>query len=435
MALLEDELKIVSVGNLMKTDLRIPDYQRPYRWSEASTNTLFEDTYYAYHSGIPEYRLGSVILHKGKNNTTGHIEYNMVDGQQRTTTLSILLFVLGENWQRMLNEKYSLASELAVKRNYALLNKRVGELSEDERRKYKDYLLENATVVQIVTENEQEAFQFFDSQNSRGKSLKPHDLLKSYHLREMTDESEQSKLELVERWETVDQRNLEELFSYYLYPMLRWQKGKDGLDYNSNKIDVFKGLVQSSTFNFAIYHKASNVFVEQFNASDSGLVVGSGKMNQFQLTQPIIAGKRFFTWTLHYVELLKQIQELISDYHVDSPLPSNVSGDRYVRRLYEASLMFFVDRFSLVAVDDSVMHQLFTWSYTIRIIMRSVSVKTINKYALGRHDRLDVSMNLFAKMSEMFEPSELNMIVFTEPVERNEKYEATYELMRVWNRW
>lgn len=36
-----------------------------------------------------------------------------------------------------------------------------------------------------------EAFQFFDSQNARGKALYPHDLLKAYHLREMAGVSEE----------------------------------------------------------------------------------------------------------------------------------------------------------------------------------------------------------------------------------------------------
>ncbi|MGC8140656.1 DUF262 domain-containing protein, partial [Salmonella enterica] len=88
--LVQEELKIISVNELMKIELKIPEYQRPYRWSSSSTNTLFVDTFEAFKSRIDEYRLGSVILHKTKNSITQKIEYNLVDGQQRTTTLSIL---------------------------------------------------------------------------------------------------------------------------------------------------------------------------------------------------------------------------------------------------------------------------------------------------------------------------------------------------------
>ena len=46
-------------------------------------------------------------------------------------------------------------------------------------------------VVLTVTELT-EAFQLFDSQNTRGKALYPHDLLKAYHLREISDMDEET---------------------------------------------------------------------------------------------------------------------------------------------------------------------------------------------------------------------------------------------------
>ena len=133
----------------------------------------------------------------------------------------------------------------------------------------KNYLFEHCSVVQIVTDSEQEAFQFFDSQNSRGKELDPHDLLKSYHLREMDDEEEDQKIRIINQWENVNQDDLKDLFKIYLYPLTQWYKGKSGLGYSSSKIDVFKGIKTTNVFNYAIYHKASNLFVEQFNANGS----------------------------------------------------------------------------------------------------------------------------------------------------------------------
>ena len=311
LTLVQEELKIISVNELMKIELKIPEYQRPYRWSSSSTNTLFSDTFEAFKSRIDEYRLGTVILHK----TMNPITYNLVDGQQRTTTLSILLYVLGERSQKLLSENYKPSSSDAIYNNYKLLQKRVNELSEEEKSKYKDYLEKHCTVVKIVTDSEQEAFQFFDSQNSRGKALKPHDLLKSYHLREMARDSEQLKIRLISDWEDTDQNALEDLFRNYLYPVISWVKNRDGLHYSSDKIQYFKGIKQSNTFNYSIYHKASNIFIEQFNTSGSSELLSSGELNQFQLTQPIIAGKRFFEWTLHYSALLEQVKNKINSYH------------------------------------------------------------------------------------------------------------------------
>ena len=208
LTLVQEELKIISVNELMKIELKVPEYQRPYRWSSSSTNTLFADTFEAFKSRIDEYRLGSVILHMTMNSITQKFEYNLVDGQQRTTTLSILLYVLGEKSQKLLSENYKPSSRDAIYNNYKLLQKRVNELSEEEKSKYKDYLEKNCTVVKIVTDSEQEAFQFFDSQNSRGKSLKPHDLLKSYHLREMARDPEELKISLISEWEDTVKMHL-----------------------------------------------------------------------------------------------------------------------------------------------------------------------------------------------------------------------------------
>lgn len=115
-----------------------------------------------------------------------------------------LLYSDYEDKLSLLNEAYDDLSHAAIVRNFDVLNKRVGELSLDERKRLEQYLLERCTIVQIVTDNVQEAFQFFDSQNSRGKALAPHDLLKSYHLREMKHNDEQATIDLIQQWENID---------------------------------------------------------------------------------------------------------------------------------------------------------------------------------------------------------------------------------------
>ena len=202
MGLVQEELIIAKIQDLFTKDLTLPSYQRPYSWSVKSTNTLFIDTYDAFKNKLEEYRLGSVILHKDEQG-----KYNIVDGQQRLTTLSILLYCLNVQDSHILNEVYSRKSYDAITSNFRVLSKRVNELEEGDSEKYKRYLLNQCTAVQIVTDSEQEAFQFFDSQNSRGKELAPHDLLKSYHLREMNNDKENEKVQIINRWENVNQDN------------------------------------------------------------------------------------------------------------------------------------------------------------------------------------------------------------------------------------
>ena len=433
MALIHDELKITTIKELFTMDLTLPSYQRPYSWSVKSTNTLFIDTYEAFKDGTSEYRIGSVILHK---ESTG--KYNIVDGQQRLTTLSILLYCLGEDNQSMLKEKYGKLSNDNIVTNFGVLYRRTNELLINERQKYKDYLLNQCTTVQIVTDSEQEAFQFFDSQNSRGKDLAPHDLLKSYHLREMNSEVENLKVKIINRWENVNQDDLDDLFKNYLYPLTQWYRRKNGLGYSSSKIDSFKGIKGVNIYNYSVYHKASNLYVEQFNANGSNELLASKSLNQFQLTQPLIAGRRFFYYTLHYGKLLENIQKQINRFHKEDEIPSRRSGDIYIKQLYECSLVFFADRFGLESLTQSVMQLLYSWSYSLRLTMHSVYPQTINKYSIGQHERLNYGIDLFTTISEMTDPEELKLLTLNQPsIENNnkEKYKAVYELLYEWNRW
>lgn len=434
MALIKDELSIVTIKDLIELKLAIPEYQRPYSWSVSSTNTLFMDIYEAYKEGLSEYRLGSVILHK--NNGI----YNIVDGQQRITTLSILLYCLGYGELGLLNERYNSFSENVIINNFQILKKKVSELKSKER--FKDYLLKNCTLVKIVTNKEQEAFQFFDSQNSRGKELAPHDLLKSYHLREMNNEEENLKNKIISIWENKDQGDLEKLFRIYLFPLTQWYKGRNGLGYSSKEIGAFKGIKINNIYNYAIYQKASNLFIEQMNNNGSIEILATKPLNKFQLTQPLLAGKRFFEYTIHYADLLQKIKKKIDDFHKDSKeVPSKRTGDVYIKELYESVLLFFADRFGIDSITDKVMKQLYTWSYSLRLVMTAIYPETINKYAIGKHERINEGIDIFTKISEMNAPGELELIIFERvdkiEIEENnlKKYLEVWEFLREENGW
>lgn len=435
MALLTNELEILPLRDLFNIPLRIPSYQRPYKWSARSTNLLFIDTYEAFQNDLDEYRLGSVILQKDQSNT-----YNIVDGQQRLTTLSILLYCLGDTDQSLLQEEYSELSTNAILTNHSILSRKTNELNSDEQVRFKNYLLEKCTTVQIVTDKEQEAFQFFDSQNSRGKALAPHDLLKSYHLREMTAKDESQKVNVISRWEAVNQEDLSNLFKNYLYPLTQWYKGKHGLGYSSSKIDAFKGIDTTHVYNYALYHKASNLFIEQFNKNGHHELLASNSLNQFQLTQPLVAGKRFFDYILHYGQLLEQIQKLIKHSYAEdeNQIPRKGTGDTYIMQLFECSLLFFADRFGIESLNKSVLDYFYTWSYSLRLVMNAVYQETINKYATGKHDRLNNGLDIFTIISEMNTPTELDLYVLEQPVvdsNNKKKYQAVHDRLSHLNGW
>jgi uncharacterized protein with ParB-like and HNH nuclease domain len=408
MAIIEGELGIVNLDCIFKLELTLPEYQRPYRWVVKSSNMLFTDIYNAFKNNAEEYRFGTIILHHDGD------KYNIVDGQQRLTTLSIMLYCLGYediNNISLLKVQYNELSNEAIVNNYDVLADRIQELSDNERSEYTEFLLNKCTIVKIVTDSEQDAFQFFDSQNSRGKELAPHDLLKSYHLREMSNEDEESKVKIINQWEDRNQNDLSQLFENYLFPLTQWYKGKDGLNYTSKKIDSFKGIKSNNVSNFAIYHKASNLYIEQFNSNGTNELLASNKLNQFQLTQQLIAGGRFFNYSLHYTVLLEKVQDKIKNFSTLKriSIPQKGTGDTYIKVLYECVLLFFVDRFGFENLSDSILLYLYKWSYSLRIVMSAVYKQTINNYAQGRHDRINNGLAMFTIISEISSPEGLKL--------------------------
>ena len=127
-----ENLRIVTVDELLKENLKIPEYQRPYRWSTESAVTLVTDCYVAFVNKVSEYRIGSVILHRetGKNN---EIKLNIVDGQQRLTTISIMFFVFDElikdggysDKSKLLDEYYNDLSCEAIVNNLHIIRRKV----------------------------------------------------------------------------------------------------------------------------------------------------------------------------------------------------------------------------------------------------------------------------------------------------------------------
>lgn len=64
----------------------VPSYQRGYRWQRVNVSDLLNDLYEFIHSDKETYSLQPLIVYDSNDNI-----YHVVDGQQRLTTISILL--------------------------------------------------------------------------------------------------------------------------------------------------------------------------------------------------------------------------------------------------------------------------------------------------------------------------------------------------------
>src|SRR5690606_32031821 len=88
--------EILEIDNLI-----IPSYQRPYKWQSQHVIQLLDDIFEHIIIKKKVYRIGSLILHEEGNNIQ-----NIVDGQQRLTTISILLKAVGRKDLLLHNQEY-----------------------------------------------------------------------------------------------------------------------------------------------------------------------------------------------------------------------------------------------------------------------------------------------------------------------------------------
>ena len=382
------EARILSVEELLKLNLVIPSYQRPYKWTEKNIRELILDI----QKGIEDankypnfkYRVGTVILYQ-ENDTK---PYEIVDGQQRI--LSFLLLKLCLNPDFTCSLLSATFSDKVTLGNLHSNSDRIREWCssvDDGVKEAFDKALSEVLEVVVLTVNElSEAFQLFDSQNTRGRELYPHDLLKAYHLREIHDKYDMQRAVL--KWESKDPKAIRELFDNYLFPLWNWSKRRKSSRFTAAEIDLYKGIEESSGYTYA--RRANKA------------------MPYFLLSEPLISGGDFFEMVDHYMQMLHSIkQELIDNpdfarikelliddkskvgqiktpADLDKACKSSSTGMNHARNLFFCALLCYYDRFH--NFDLMAVKKLFTWAMMLRVDMNHLGFDSVNRYAIGLGD-------------------------------------------------
>lgn len=413
--------------------LKIPIYQRPYKWTAKNAIQLLDDIIEAKNANKEVYRVGTLILHHDEDNY-----YNIVDGQQRIITFALLLKSLFCDNLKIFKEKLpnnsytreNIANNLRAfeRRRDAMADERakatVETLREDRGiTDLQDFIKNQCELIVVITNDISEAFQFFDSQNARGKELYPHDLLKAYHLREMEDVEDHETEAIVRRWENSDQKELANLFAENLYRVREWAHGNEVWKLNEHNIDKFKGISQRDNLPYAQFYKGAYAYAQMMNKSAMPFVSGMQELNPFKIDAPIIAGKSFFDYTNHYFEILKDIQN--NDKYVgyfingnkivetlDLPKYKNGVGNRIARKLFDLAALLYVDRFCPdrpSRLDLDIFEQFvimdFIWAYSLRAQYRNLGwVSAQNYIFVNGHVN---SFNLYKCIAEAPTPTVL----------------------------
>lgn len=333
--------EIISVKNFLESNnLNIPPYQRPYRWSTKNVRQLLEDILLSKNAGKKNYRIGSVILHDNPEEQT----LDLVDGQQRVTTLFLLQKVCNKNentGKSPLRYNHSDSFE-NIKSNYKFIDSWLQEHCKGQEQNYWEYVRESCEFVKIVVSDLSEAFQMFDSQNGRGKELEPYNLLKAYHIRAMEQDSRDDKIQCDRRWEAATQYDptpknendpnidiLQQLFAEQLYRSRIWSRNSEAYEFSKTKIDEFKGFTidknHPAIFPYQNPQLLQYLTAKFYNNVLSGTVATQNrfefgdneKIDPFvNINQQIVNGKSFFDFIETYVEIYKQMFIHIDTYQL-----------------------------------------------------------------------------------------------------------------------
>ncbi|QDF67104.1 DUF262 domain-containing protein [Shewanella sp. SNU WT4] len=175
--ILAGKLSASDDGKGIVGQLSIPEYQRPYCWQEQQLMQLLTDIRAQKEqlSDLPYY-LGSLILHQENG------KLNIIDGQQRVTTLVLIASLQqGLNLALVNSLEYEHPTSLQqIKHNLKWLQSCFSENTA-----YWQSLMDfhKLQFTLVITQTEDDAYRFFETQNTGGVRLAGTDIIKAHHLR------------------------------------------------------------------------------------------------------------------------------------------------------------------------------------------------------------------------------------------------------------
>ncbi|MDU5596353.1 MAG: DUF262 domain-containing protein [Lachnospiraceae bacterium] len=240
------------IRTIFSREYQIPMFQREYSWEQEQCETLWDDLIYFHNEKDKKdkYFLGNIVVHPIDESE----KFSVIDGQQRLTTLLLLIRALFDNagtvkaLEECLKIKDKLSSELTnnirlnsdviendkknlekiilegrcddensrLYINYDMFKKKISDWKQgktsDELNKLILTFLDNVVLLPILCETEDDALNIFETINNRGLSLSDADIFKS-KLYAGIESSKRS--EFIDEWnELYDQEDLFRILMY-----------------------------------------------------------------------------------------------------------------------------------------------------------------------------------------------------------------------------
>jgi hypothetical protein len=307
-------LKNTTISEIYNGDLatyEVPIYQRNYAWEKDEISTLIQDVYDALDSGKPTYYIGTLVsFHKGDQ------VYEVIDGQQRLTTINLVLRALGLTLKNKLtyrarkksNESIgSIPHFLIDEKDTGIVNgfkyacEAIDEIvSKDEKEKFKQYFLNNVQIIHYQVPKDIDLNHYFEIMNSRGEQLEKHEIIKARLIEKLSDKDDKAKFHQL--WENCSEMGV--------YIQQKYNNSAIFGDRHCefNKVIDFDGLPTVGDNS-----KTKTIQDLILETSDSGIESKSDKIDSFQ---PVMDFSNFLLIVLKLTRM-KEKDFIPQDFNLD----------------------------------------------------------------------------------------------------------------------
>lgn len=277
-----------TVKSLLSRNYRfiVPEYQRQYSWAEEQWQDFWDDLV-----GLDDgetHFLGSIVVVEKGTAIDELDKFEVVDGQQRLTTISVLLCTIRQHYdandreeaadsvdknyiweedddfnpqqklslnsldnpqyRRLLHGNKPREDESQLKRVAEFFDERLSDLSGEEVDRLRKLLLNAMTLVTIECDSQESAFRLFETLNDRGLELSSVDLIKNYLYKTATQDDSINEEAIKRDWETIIENiryDLDKPYRFFIHYLLYAPTPDLGRNISQNTLyNNFKELVE-----------------------------------------------------------------------------------------------------------------------------------------------------------------------------------------------
>jgi hypothetical protein len=369
----------------IKGQLCIPEYQRPYIWKKKQLKKLVSDLnlfYNDYHPDLPLYYLGSIIIHKNEDTL------NIIDGQQRLTTLALLDYHINK---RQYEIEYSSPKSIRqIDENYQLLINNeivINELNLD---------LLNVTLV--ITASEDDAYTFFETQNTGGKRLSGSDIVKAHHLRAVKGNGAIANKAM--QWESKNIKSIDEVIGllsksrYWNY--LNWKSYPSFRHATAIKNSIVEDFTEKTI------STPKPISFYQTEVLESNFQQSTKRSSPLKaMRQPLYNGSHFIEYLSDYVDIYEDLFLTNNNYRIDerfyelrNKLITGNNGTVFLKELFQLLVLAFVSKFGLENLFEFSL-----WAFRAVYATRVINRRTVREDSIEKLVRdelfLDKILNCF----------------------------------------